>query len=233
MERRLSPRAQLIVVFLVGLLVGASGVVVTSAATQRPDFVGCYDSSGIVRLVASSSRCPAGMFGSINWNVQGPAGERGPAGPAGSRGPSGQKDRRDLPGPQGPEGPPGEALPGSGAGPGSLESLADADCELFDGRTGSTQVSVAADGTISLRCLTPEQWCAANAPSFAPQAVISCDGATRTVNLTCGCETNIGQPAADLVLLGERTYAIPALCDASPSIACPGGRRSIPLRRSP
>jgi hypothetical protein len=39
-----------------------------------------------------------------------------------------------------------------------------------------------------------------------------------------GCETNIGQPAADLVLLGEHTYAIPALCDASPSIACPDGQ---------
>lgn len=132
---------------------------------------------------------------------------------------------------------PGEAATGPGGGPVSLASLTDTDCELIDGRTGSTQVSTAADATISLRCLTPEQWCAANAPSFASQAVISCDGTTRTVNLTCeplwvdangsakdGCETNIGQPAADLVLLGERIYPIPALCDASPSIACPGGQ---------
>jgi hypothetical protein len=232
--RRLSPRVQLITVFLVGLLVGAIGIVVTSAITQRPDLVGCYDSSGVVHLVASSSRCPAGMFGPINWNVQGPAGERGPAGPAGPRGPSG---RQGAQGPQGPSGPPGEAARGSGGGPLALASLADTDCQLVDGRTGSTQVVVSPDGTISLRCLTPEQWCAANAPSRAPQAVISCDGETRTVNLTCetlwvdangsaddGCETNIGQPAADLVLLGERTYAIPALCDASPSIACPGGQ---------
>ena len=243
MKRRLGPRAQLIAVFLVGLLVGGTGVVVASAVWQRPDFVGCYDSAGVVHLVASSSRCPAGMFGPINWNVQGPAGERGPAG---SRGPSGQQGAQGPAGRQGPAGPPGEAATGPGGGPVSLASLTDTDCELVDGRTGSTQVSIASDGTISLRCLTPEQWCAANAPSFAPQAVISCDGATRTVNLTCeplwvdangsaddGCETNIGQPAADLVLLGERTYAIPALCDASPSIACPGGRRSIPLRRSP
>jgi len=233
---RLSPRAQLIAVFLVGLLVGATGVVVTSAITQRPDFIGCYDSSGVVHLVASRSRCPAGMFGPINWNVQGPAGARGPAGPAGSRGPSGQQGPRGPAGRQGPAGPPGEAATGSG-GPVSLASLADTDCELVDGGTGSTQVSVASDGTISLRCLTPEQWCAANAPSFAPQGVISCDGAARTVSLTCdplwvdangalddGCETNVAQAAADLVLLGERTYPIPALCDASPSIACPGGQ---------
>jgi hypothetical protein len=39
-----------------------------------------------------------------------------------------------------------------------------------------------------------------------------------------GCETNIGQPAANLVLLGLKTYDIPALCDASPSINCPGGQ---------
>lgn len=237
MKPRLSPRAQLIAVFLVGLLAGATGVMVASAVGQRPDLIGCYDSSGVVHLVASSSRCPAGMFGPINWNVQGPPGERGPAGPAGSRGPSGQQGPQGPAGPRGPAGPPGEAATGSGAGPVSLASLADADCELVDGRTGSTQISVASDGTISLRCLTPEQWCAANAPSFAPQAVISCDGETRTVSLTCdplwvdangladdGCETNIAQPAADLVLLGERTYPIPALCDASPSIACPGGQ---------
>jgi hypothetical protein len=240
-KRRLSPRAQLIAVFLVGLLVGATGAVVASAVGQRPDLVGCYDSAGVVHLVASSSRCPAGMFGPINWNVQGPAGERGPAGPAGSRGPSGQQGPRGPAGAQGPAGPPGEAATGSGAGPVSLASLADADCELVDGRTGSTHVNVASDGTISLRCLTPEQWCAANAPSFAPQAVISCDGESRTVNLTCeplwvdangsaddGCETNIGEPAADLVLLGERLYPIPALCDASPSIACPGGQALDP-----
>jgi hypothetical protein len=234
---RLSPRAQLIAVFLVGLLVGATGVVVTSAIMQRPDLVGCYDSKGVVHLVASSSRCPAGLFGPINWNVQGPAGARGPAGPAGSRGPSGQQGPQGPAGPQGQMGPPGEAATGSGAGPVSLASLADTDCELVDGRTGSTQVSIAPDGTISLRCLTPEEWCAANAPSFAPQGVISCDGEARTVSLTCdplwvdangslddGCETNVAQSAADLVLLGERTYPIPALCDASPSIACPGGQ---------
>jgi hypothetical protein len=236
-KRRLSPRAQLIAVFLVGCLVGGTGFVVASAIVQRPDLIGCYDSNGVVHLVASSSRCPAGMFGPINWNVQGPAGERGPAGPAGSRGPSGQQGPRGPAGPQGPAGPPGDPATGSGGGPVSLASLVDTECELVDGRTGATQVVVAPDGTISLRCLTPEEWCAANAPSFAPQAIISCDGEARTVSLTCdplwvdanrslddGCETNVAQPAANLVLLGERTYPIPALCDASPSIGCPGGQ---------
>ncbi|HUR17057.1 MAG TPA: hypothetical protein VMZ33_07210, partial [Candidatus Limnocylindrales bacterium] len=123
--QRLGSSGQLIAVFLVGLLVGGTGVVVASAVAQRPDLVGCYDSAGVVHLVASNSRCPAGMFGPINWNVQGPAGERGPAGPAGSRGPTGQQGPA---GAQGPAGPPGEAGTGTGSGPISLASLADTDC---------------------------------------------------------------------------------------------------------
>ena len=235
-----SPREQLIAVFLVCLLLGATGLAVTSAISQPPDLVGCYDASGVVHLVPSGSRCPAGMFGPINWNVQGPAGEPCRAGPAGSPGPQGEPGPPGPAGPQGPAGPPGSpGAPGSGSGGGpiSLTSLADTDCVLVDGRTGSIDVTVQSDGAVLLRCLTPEEWCAANAPSFAPQAAITCDPQTRTVTVVCeplwvdangapedGCETNIGQPAADLVLLGERTYAIPALCDGSPTIACPGGQ---------
>jgi hypothetical protein len=223
-------------VFLVGLLLGGIGVTAASTVLHRPDLVGCYDSAGVVHLVESSSRCPAGMFGPINWNVQGPAGERGPAGPAGSPGPRGEQGPMGPPGPAGPPGSPGQAAPGSG-GAVSVAGLVDSPCQLADGEAGATDVSVGPDGAIALRCLTADQWCAARAPSLTPQAVTSCDFGSRTVTLTCeplwvdangsvddGCETNIGQPAADLILLGERTYDIPALCDASPSIACPGGQ---------
>lgn len=232
-----SPRETLVAVLLVGILLGATAVAATSVITQPPDLVGCYDSSGVVHLVRSGSGCPAEMFGPINWNVQGPPGERGPAGPAGSPGTPGEPGPPGPQGPQGPPGPPGTAGPGGGGGPVSLAALADTDCALVDGRTGSTQVLVGADGVISLRCLTPEEWCAANAPPVAPHATVSCDAATRTITLTCqqlwvnangsaddGCETSVGQAAADLVLLGERTYEIPALCEGSPTIACPGGQ---------
>src|SRR4051812_29425670 len=182
MEGRRRSRAQLVGALLIGLLIGVTAVLGASAVIPRPDLVGCYDSAGVVHLVASGSRCPAGMFGPINWNVQGPAGERGPTGPAGSRGVSGPQGAQ---GPAGPQGPPGETVTGSGGGVVSLTALEDTDCALVDGRTGSTHVVVSADGTISLRCLTPEEWCAANAPSVAPQATVTCDGATRTVTLAC------------------------------------------------
>jgi hypothetical protein len=227
-------RAQLIAVFLGGLLIGATVVGAVWVIGQRGDLVGCYDTSGVVHLVAYGSRCPPGMRGPINWNVQGPVGERGPAGPPGAQGPAGATGPR---GPLGPQGPAGEPATGPGGGVTSLAALVDTDCQLTDGRTGAVQVVVAQDGTISLRCLTPEQWCESHAVTDPAHATSSCDGTARTITLLCeplwvdanqlvddGCETNIGQPAADLVLLGEHTYPIPALCDASPSIACPGGQ---------
>ena len=230
-------RAQLIALFLAGLLVGATVVGAVWLLGQRGDLFGCYDSAGVVHLVASASRCPAGMHGPINWNVQGPPGQQGLAGPQGPTGKTGPQGPIGPQGPRGPQGSAGAAVTGTGGGVPSLASLVDADCQLTDGSTGAVQVIVAPDATISLRCLTPEQWCESHVVSDPAHATSSCDGTARTITLLCeplwvdanqlvddGCETNIGQPAADLVLLGEHTYPIPALCDTSPSIACPGGQ---------
>ncbi len=218
-------------VFLAGLLLGASVALVVGTAVQNRTFIGCYDSSGTVHLIEAGAACPTGMNGPISWNVRGPQGPSGPAGPQGRQGIQGER------GPAGPPGPSGQ--PGSAAEGGrlTLAALENADCPLADGTTGAIHVTVAADGSVSINCLTAAQWCVANAPVNPPHAVASCDPASRSIALTCetfwvdansspvdGCEANIGQPAADLVLSGEHTYDIPALCDANPSIACPGGQ---------
>ena len=231
---RLKASSPALVLFLAGLLAGGSIVMILNALPRDTTLVGCYDSSGVVQLIERGSSCPEGLTGPISWNQRGPQGATGPAGPQGVRG---------EPGPIGPIGPAGpQGLPGEvGEGAISLESLQDSDCPLPGGGTGGIDVSIEANGNVSISCVTNAFWCAVNTPSSPPHAIPRCNGVTRVIDLICetfwvdvngviedGCETNIGQPAADLVLLGQRTYEIPPLCDANPSIACPGGVPSSP-----
>ena len=231
----LNARGAALALFFAGLLVGASVVLVVVAIPRETAYVGCYDTSGVVRLIEAGSDCPQGMIGPISWNQRGPRGETGPAGAQGRPGIQGEPGQV---GPPGPQGEPGSAGDGSGV---SLASLEDADCLLANGTIGAIDVAIGADGDVSIRCLSPAQWCAANTPSSPAHAIPRCDGITRVVELICetfwvdadavltnGCEQTVGQPAAHLVLLGQRTYEVPALCDANPSIACPGGQPVSP-----
>ncbi len=237
MHHRLNAWGPALAVFLGGLIMGASAVIVVVAFPRNTTYVGCYDNSGVVRLVEAGSACPAGMNGPISWNQRGPQGQTGPPGRQGPQGIQG------VPGPLGPPGPQGPQAESGSAGEGgwSLASLDDADCPLANGATGAIDVSIGANGNVSISCLSSPLWCAANTPSSPPHAIPRCDGVTHVIGLICetfwvdangaltdGCEQNIGQPAADLVLLGQRTYEIPALCDANPSIACPGGQPVSP-----
>ena len=230
---RLKASSPALVLFLAGLLAGGSLVMLLNALPRETTLVGCYDSSGVVELIQRGRGCPDGMFGPINWNVQGPAGERGPVGAAGPAG---------IPGAPGAQGPAGPAGPAGGVGDGlTLAALEDTDCPLPTGGVGGLDVNIDASGNVTITCVTNAFWCSVNTPSSPPHAIPRCNGVTRVIDLICetfwvdangliedGCETNIGQPAADLVLLGQRSYDIPALCDASPSIACPGGQPSTP-----
>jgi hypothetical protein len=225
-----------VTLFVAGVLMGASAAVIALAIPHDPTLIGCYDSTGVVRLIKEDDDCPAGTTGPISWNQRGPQGETGPAG---ERGPQGIPGVQGPAGPTGPQGEPGEG----GEGTVTLASLQGADCALAAGGTGSLEITTGADGRVSIACLTFALWCAANTPSNPPHAIPRCNGVTREIGLICdafwvdanaviedGCETNVGQAAADLVLSGQRTYEIPPLCDANPSIACPGG---VPATPSP
>jgi hypothetical protein len=238
MQARLSWPVIAVTLFVAGVLMGASAVVITMSLSGNRTLVGCYDNSGIVKLVDQDAGCPEGMRGPISWNQRGP---RGLTGPAGTQGPQGLPGEQ---GPVGPEGPPGaQGEPGTGGDGGtiSIEALQDADCNLAGGGIGTIEVTTADDGTITIACLTTALWCAANTPSNPPHAVPRCNGVTHVIGLICetfwvdanglledGCEENVGQAAADLVLTGTRTYQIPPLCDANPTIACPGGQPASP-----
>ena len=111
MRHRLNARGPALALFLAGLLAGASVVLVVVAIPRETAYVGCYDTSGVVRLIQAGSDCPQGMNGPISWNQRGPRGETGPAGPQGRPGIQGE------PGPVGPPGPQGEP---ESAGDGSV-----------------------------------------------------------------------------------------------------------------
>ncbi|MGI8929302.1 MAG: hypothetical protein ACR2H0_07560 [Candidatus Limnocylindrales bacterium] len=230
MLERVGARGAAVALFLAGLLFGASTVLLVNSFPRNTTYVGCYDNAGVVRIIEAGSDCPAGLHGPISWNQRGPQGKTGPAGTQGPRGAQG------IPGPVGPTGPQGES---AAEGSFSLATLENADCPLGSGRIGAIDVSIGPGGTVSIACVSFAFWCVANTPSSPPHAIPRCDGVSHTIGLICetfwvdangvltdGCEVNVGQPAADLVLLGLRTYEIPALCDAGPSIACPGG---VPL----
>jgi len=90
-------------------------------------------------------------------------------------------------------------------------------------------------------------WCSAYAPP-ATQAghtiKVSCDGAARTVVLTCvpipafwfdsngvtadGCERSYGIAAADLLLREDRTLVVSATCAGSLIVGCPSGTPQDP-----
>jgi len=91
---------------------------------------GCYaKSGGSLRVIdANVTNCKASET-SLNWNTQGPTGERGsigpvgptgPAGPQGSQGPAGERGATGpagAVGPQGPQGQPGQRGPTGLQGP--------------------------------------------------------------------------------------------------------------------
>jgi|ERR1043165_531894 len=58
------------------------------------------NTSGEIKIIAATANCPSN-YHSLDWNIQGPAGQQGPIGPVGPMGPQG------LQGEQGSQGEPG------------------------------------------------------------------------------------------------------------------------------
>jgi len=255
LRRMAAARPRSTALFLAGLLIGAS-VGLASGSIPSSDtgvIYACYDSGGNVKLIdnAVTLTCPKGYKGPISWGQtgqQGIPGPAGPTGPQGETGATGASGPQGEPGPAGPQGEPGPAGPQGEPGlPGgaSLVSFDNSPCVLPNGDPGAVAFSTGPDGSISLSCFTPEMWCAANDPGSVPNALApTCDGATRTITITCvpapafwfdsngiaqdGCERSYGSAAADLLFPLDRAVGLPVSCDANPAVNCPGGTPQDP-----
>lgn len=114
---------------------GLPGVAGPTGATGATGAVGPVGATG--------ARGATGATGA--QGTPGPAGPVGSTGPAGPAGPAGATGAAGVPGPIGPQGPAGTALT-------SLAGLAGLVCTKADGTQGTTTLSVAGDGTVTLRC---------------------------------------------------------------------------------
>jgi hypothetical protein len=68
------------------------------------------NTSGEIKIIAANANCPSN-YRSLDWSVQGPAGQQGPIGPVGPMGPVGPIGPVGLIGPVGPQGLQGEQGP--------------------------------------------------------------------------------------------------------------------------
>lgn len=152
------------VVALAGVIIGgtlASGIAVATSHDTGDVFGACVRDGAVVPasiVVNAEPDCRGGSI-AISWNQQGPQGEMGPVGPVGPtgpQGPPGPKGDAGNPGPVGPAGPAGPVGPQGEPGTGveHLDDLNGVPCDV--GTTaGSVEVTVAADGGVSARCVVP------------------------------------------------------------------------------
>jgi hypothetical protein len=93
-----------------------------------------HPAGGWLRMVSGPDGCRRREV-AVSWNVAGPKGDKGDPGPTG---------------PAGPKGDPGTVVSG-------LETLDGAPCTASDGAAGEIDVTVAANGNVTLRCLADEE----------------------------------------------------------------------------
>ena len=68
------------------------------------------NTSGEIKIIAANANCPSN-YRSLDWNIQGPAGQQGPIGPVGPVGPTGPVGPIGPVGPMGPQGLQGDPGP--------------------------------------------------------------------------------------------------------------------------
>jgi len=99
-QKLLSPK--FLAAFVVILLSLVSVTYVSAHGGNTALIHSCVNNtSGEIKIIAATANCPSN-YHSLDWNIQGPAGQQGPIGPVGPIGPQG------LQGEQGPQGLPGQ-----------------------------------------------------------------------------------------------------------------------------
>jgi hypothetical protein len=164
-----------------GLFAGAAGVAwatgtIASVAGADGRIEGCYQKqNGQLRVLRGGQDCRPSEL-AISWNELGVAGPRGATGPQGPAGPAGADGATGPAGPTGAAGTDGQAgptgatgatgptgadgIPGSdgktgppgATGPSSIAALDGSACTAADGSAATLDVTVAADGSVSLTC---------------------------------------------------------------------------------
>jgi hypothetical protein len=119
-----------IAVALAGTALGQSEAPVVIHACKHP-------SGGWLRQVADPTKCRRRET-SVSWNVAGEKGEKGDPGPAGP------------PGPPGPKGDSGTVVTG-------LKTLDGVPCVTADDAAGQIEVTIAANGDVSLKCVADDE----------------------------------------------------------------------------
>ena len=159
-------RKRLWLVAAAALALVVPAALATAAATRtRDDAINaCVKKDGKVRIVGAAGSCRKNER-SVTWNTRGPAGPAGPAGavgpagaagPAGPAGPPGSTGGAGATGATGPAGAAGATGPPGPAGAGvtSLDDLDGKACTTASSATGTVDLSTAADGTVTIRCLS-------------------------------------------------------------------------------
>lgn len=103
------------------------------------------NTSGEIKIIAATANCPSN-YHSLDWNIQGPAGQQGPIGPVGPVGPigpvgpMGPQGEPGLQGEQGPQGLPGQQGVQGPAGISGLETV-----RAFDGNRTTARLDIIAE----------------------------------------------------------------------------------------
>jgi hypothetical protein len=193
-------------------VVVASGYGYAAVTATNNTYTGCLQGGAITNLAigtAPTKPCSNNAV-QISWNQTGPQGEQGIQGIQGVKGDKGDKGDQGIQGIQGLKGDQGiqglkgdQGLPGQDGEDGT--SLVGSACSLPDNTSGTVQMSVAANGAISLLCHTAgggTSLCE-SVPTY-PNATTQCDPQTGTLSITCashfangdnnitnGCEINL------------------------------------------
>jgi large repetitive protein len=125
-------------ILLVGGVIAAALAGTALGQSEAPSVIhACkHPSGGWLRQVSAPEQCRR-RERAVSWNITGPKGDKGDPGVAGAPGP---------PGPAGPKGDPGTVVSG-------LATLNGVPCVAADEAAGEIEVTVAANGDVSLKCV--------------------------------------------------------------------------------
>jgi hypothetical protein len=217
----------------------------TAGQTATNIIQACVKDNGDVRIVAGSSECKKPEH-SISWNAagaagpkgntgdQGPQGIQGPkgdTGAAGAKGAIGDQGLQGIQGAKGDKGDPGvDGKDGAdGASLSSLSSVGSLSCTK-NGEAGSTSITTASDGVVTITCVTASSSCGSVANGILTcggQIVCNTGFADANGQQADGCEANL---LTDVNNCGAAGHVVPTEPNSTPvcavghdSLACTPG----------
>jgi Lamin Tail Domain len=149
-------KSLLLVACLTALAIAAGAALAQDAGDPAVIHACKHPSGGWLRQVAATTQCRR-REKPVSWNIEGPKGDKGDPGEAGAPG---------APGPAGPKGDPGTVVTG-------LATLNGVPCVAEDQAAGEIEVTVAAGGDVSLKCVAAPDAPPPPPPAESPKLVIN------------------------------------------------------------